>query len=180
MYLFAAIIVTIMLIFSAYRYGQNQSDMDLLHGFWESSNEFNRESGLHMFTFYIGDKFDGIYPAYLLMIESGEDQTLLINEPTSFKLTDTFFNMFSRTDCKNVSIKFNNLETTLIPNSMTMKFYPQTGKILLLDTHKIYAVFYKNSVLSELEKIKKDSTCNVNIDSIGDGDGNGDGDGDVA
>lgn len=155
-YLILVVVIVIILIFSSYRCGHSQAETNLLPGFWESDNSFNKESGLSIFTLYIGDKCDGKYPAYLLMVEAGDDQTLLINEPTSFTLSEPYMNMFSRADCKEMFLRFNNLETELMPSVLTMKFYPQTSKIVLADHKKIYAVFYKNPVLSEMERIKKE------------------------
>jgi hypothetical protein len=161
-YLTLAIVVVIILMFCAFRCGQTLSEMDLLRGFWESDNSFNKESGLRSFTFYIGDKIEGKYPAYMLMIESGDEQTLLINEPTTFTLSESYMNTMTRGECREMYIKFSNLDTPLLPNVLTMKFYPQTGKIVLADHSKIYAVFFKNPVLSEMERIKSERLSNSN------------------
>jgi hypothetical protein len=155
-YLVLAIVV-IILICGSYRGGQNAADMELMSGFWESSREFNEESGLQMFTFYIGEKRDGEYPSYLLMIEAGDEQNILINEPTSFKITESYKNRFYRNGFKQFYLKFNNLESSLIPSVVSMKFYPQTCKIVISDSTQIYAVFFKNPVLSELEQINKET-----------------------
>ena len=150
------VVLSILLIFITYQIGRNSGDMRMLQGFWESNLEFNKEAGLDTFTFYIGDKCSNNYPSYLLMIESGAEQTILINEPTTFTLNDSFMN-FSYDDYREFKIKFNNLETQLLPSVLTMKFYPHTCKIVLYNNKKIYAVFFKNLVLSEMERIKNES-----------------------
>lgn len=166
-YFILVVVILIILMFSAYRCGQNRCEMDFLQGFWESNTEFNKESGIQSFTLYIGDKCNGRYPAYLLMVESGNEQTLLINEPTSFTLSEPYINTFSRNECKEMYLRFENMETDLLPCVMTMKFYPQTCKIVLADHKKIYAVFFKNPVLSEMERIKKEKELqSVNTISI--------------
>jgi hypothetical protein len=157
------VVLSIILIFIAYQIGKTRGEMSMLQGFWESNPEFNKEAGLDTFTFYIGDKCNNKYPSYLLMIESGNEQTILINEPTTFILEETFMN-FSY-DYREFKLKFNNLETSLLPSVLTMKFYPHTCKIVLYDHKKIYAVFFKNLVLSEMERIKNEknnSTINKN------------------
>jgi hypothetical protein len=157
------VVLSIILIFMAYQIGRTRGDMSMLQGFWESNSEFNKEAGLDTFTFYIGDKYSNKYPSYLLMVESGAEQTILINEPTTFTLNESFMN-FSN-DYREFKIKFNNLETQLLPSTLTMKFYPHTSKIVLYDQKKIYAVFFKNLVLSEMERIKNEknnSTINKN------------------
>lgn len=150
---FIVVIVILIFIIGSYRYGQNVSQMEMLHGFWEANSEFNKEAGLQMFTFYIGKKCDNKYQAYLLMVESGDDQNLLMNEPVSFKLLESYMDIISNSDCREMILKFSDLETTLIPNILTMRFYPKTSKIVLSDNKKIYAVFFKNPVLSEMEHI---------------------------
>ena len=61
-------------------------------------------------------------------------------------------------------LRFKKLESDILPSIMKMRFYPQNGKILLLDHDKIYAMFFKNPVLSELDRIKKcDEKKNKNI-----------------
>ena len=159
------VVLSIILIFIAYQIGRTRGEMSMLQGFWESNPEFNKEAGLDTFTFYIGDKCSNKYPSYLLMVESGAEQTILINEPTTFTLNESFIN-FSYNDYMEFKIKFNNLETQLLPSILTMKFYPHTCKIVLYNHKKIYAVFFKNLVLSEMERIKnekKNGTINKNI-----------------
>ena len=51
---------------------------------------------------------------------------------------------------------FNDIETTLLPKYLTMRYYPSTCKIILFDDLKVYAVLYKNPELSELEKISNE------------------------
>ena len=67
-----------------------------------------------------------------------------------------------------------------MPSVLTMKFYPQTSKIVLADHKKIYAVFYKNPVLSEMERIKKENELcapkKLSVDGGGDMCDGGDGD----
>ena len=159
------VVLSIILIFIAYQIGRTRGEMSMLQGFWESNSEFNKESGLDTFTFYIGSKYSNKYPSYLLMVESGAEQTILINEPTTFTLNESFMN-FSN-DYREFKIKFNNLETQLLPSVLTMKFYPHTCKIVLYDQKKIYAVFFKNLVLSEMERIKNEKkTGNINKNKI--------------
>ena len=64
------VLVIITFILIAYYYGQYNTEFSMLRGFWETSGEFNKEAGLQIFSFYIGDCKNGKYPAYLLMIDS--------------------------------------------------------------------------------------------------------------
>lgn len=153
---FGAVIVLMVSLVLSYTFGKTRADMELLPGFWEANSEFNREAGLQLFSFYIGDKNDGVYPAYLLMVEDGDDQNMLINEPTQFIINEPFTNFIATDDCREMLLKFDKLETDLIPYMLKMRYYPRTTKMVLYDHSKIYAVLFKNSVLSELERIKKE------------------------
>jgi hypothetical protein len=136
-------------------------DMEMLHGFWESDSGFNKEAGIDSFTFYIGEKKRGKYASYLLMVESGNDKPVLINEPASFTLSNA--TLFGTGDYKEFKITFSDIETQILPRVLTMKFYPLTCKIVLLDHKKIYAVFFKNLVLSEMERIKNEKPPPTNL-----------------
>lgn len=151
-------VLVIILLVVSYYMGGYMTEMNTLGGFWETNAEFNLESGLSAFTFYIGDKRNGEYSSYLLMMK---DDTILINEPLVFTITGRY-DMFK--DYREFILRFKKLESDILPSIMKMRFYPQNGKILLLDHDKIYAMFFKNPVLSELDRIKKcDEKKNKNI-----------------
>lgn len=151
-------VLVIILLVVSYYMGVYMTEMNTLGGFWETNAEFNLESGLSAFTFYIGDKRNGEYSSYLLMMK---DDTILINEPLVFTITGRY-DMFK--DYREFILRFKKLESDILPSIMKMRFYPQNGKILLLDHDKIYAMFFKNPVLSELDRIKKcDEKKNKNI-----------------
>ena len=63
------IICMIIILYLTYSYGYNCSDMNNIHGFWNSTAEFNKTAGLHLFSIYIGNKDNGTYSSYILMIE---------------------------------------------------------------------------------------------------------------
>ena len=158
-----AIFVVIVLIYVSYRYGHHKSGIDLLTGFWESDTGFNKESGINSFTFYIGEKISGQYPAYLLMIESGEPNKFLINEPISLTIEEPLTNILSRVDYREFYMCFHEMESGLIPKKIMARIYPQSGKLVLSHNNKIYGVLFKNLILTEMENIKRDLTDNTNI-----------------
>ena len=145
------IIVSIILIIGSYFYGRYNTELSMLRGFWETNDEFNDEAGLHSFCFYVGDQKKGKYPSYLLMVDN--ENNVLINEPVQFTISNTI-NLLCN---KPMKIKFCELETKLMPKNINFTFYPQTCKIVLSDAKKIYAVFFKNPALSELERINNET-----------------------
>lgn len=151
-----AIVVLIVIIYFSYKYGCSRTEMSYLQGFWESNSEFNKEAGLQLFSMYIGDPCGGAYPSYVLMIEDGEEQTILINEPTSFTISEPMTNLFKGGDCREFRLVFKDLETKLLPCVLTLKYYASTCKMVLSDHKRVYACFFKNPVLSELQKIKEE------------------------
>lgn len=162
--IFASIILILILIF--YYYGKYIQQMNQFSGFYESDIEFNKESGISFFSFYIGNNNTSKYNGYLLMINKNneENDNILINESVEFRLCSDLNHNINDLLYNNRNLKFTlefyNLETKLFPNFMYIDFYPITNKIVLYqkgNINKIYAVFYKNSVLSEIEQISKES-----------------------
>ena len=152
------IICMIIILYLTYSYGYNCSDMNNIHGFWNSTAEFNKTAGLHLFSIYIGNKDNGTYSSYILMIEDDVDRHILVNEPVHFNLSSGYTNAYGllSTECREFKMIFNDIETTLLPKYLTMRYYPSTCKIILFDDLKVYAVLYKNPELSELEKISNE------------------------
>jgi hypothetical protein len=157
-----AVIVIILLIYASYVCGYKKCEIGMMHGFWQTSAEFNKEAGLQLFTVYIGNCKNGSYPAYLLMVESDDDQTVLINEPVNFTLKETVVCKLKQTTHREFVIRFDSLESELLPQTMQLKFYPQTGKIIMMDNKKVYAALFKNAILSEMERIKEEKNKSNN------------------
>ena len=163
--------IIIIILFTIYKFGCYQTEMYLLPGFWESNSEFNITSNLHLFTFYISESSNLIniphtYSAYILMIENNQDQTILINEPVVIQLTPQIkCDTISKDNPREFTVNFTNMESELIPHKLNMRFYPETCKLVLYDSTKIYAVFYKNLVMSELEKINNESKSHSKSES---------------
>ena len=154
------VIVIIVVVYLSYKYGQSTCEKNQLLGFWESPPEFNKESAIDMCTFYIGEKENGKYPAYILMVD---DEDVLINEPCEFTLSESIFynsDVASCENCREFQMTLSEFESDFWPSKMRMRYYPYTNKIILNDDKKIYMVLYKNPILTELEQIKKDRKKN--------------------
>lgn len=63
--------------------------------------------------------------------------------------------------CYEFIAQFIDLNNDLIPNSMSLKFYPKSGKIILCTQSNkkkkeiVYGCLFKNNVLTEIDIIKK-------------------------
>ena len=163
--LFGFFILTVLIIW--YYLGKYHNQLKHLSGFYETTNDFNKESGLSIFSLYISEisKFCYIqnklsYSGYLLMMDSNNN--ISINEKVEFCLYShmkhNINDLISINRNMKFTIIFNNLETDLIPRIMLVDFYPITNKLVFYKDDKIYAVFFKNPVLSELEQISKEDT----------------------
>lgn len=149
------IIITIFLItiILSYKYGRCVVEGEMLRGFYETNREFNEESGISSFTFYIGEYINGAYNVYLLMIGDDEEK-ILINSPTEMILTSTWN---YGCDYYEYTTVFTDLNSEFIPNNIILKHYVKSGKIILTDnTNTIYGCLFKNPVLTEMDLIKSE------------------------
>lgn len=131
----------------------------MLTGFWEADKSFSREAGLSVFSFYLGDPdVYGHRPCYILVVD--DEETIIMNEPTTGALSQQWgslqnWNIFNDLNPKEYDLKFKKLESDFFPSTMCLSYYPTTGKIILYNKETVYAVLYKNPVLSEISVIKK-------------------------
>jgi hypothetical protein len=170
-FLIPGIIILIILIITYY-FGKYNQQINHINGFYETDNEFNKEAGLSVFSFYIGDLTKCCYTqnklsynGYLLMVSNNN---VIINERVEFCLYSNIQYNINDLITHNRNLKFtivfNNLETNLLPKIMNVDFYQLTNKIVFYKDDKIYGVFFKNPVLSELEQISKEKTILINSD----------------
>jgi hypothetical protein len=149
-----AIVVLILIIlivaFCSYKMGVSNADMSNIQGFYETNAEFNDESGIKSFTFYVGPYCSGSYATYLLMISNEEDK-ILVNAPSPMILCKT---STSECDCYEFKAKFPELNSDFMPNNMNLKFYPKSGKLILSGPDTVYGCLFKNPVLTEMGLIK--------------------------
>ena len=155
-------LILLFVIYSSYKYGRSSCEMDALHGFWVSPADFNRSAGLDFFSIYISEKKPEGRNCYMLMLENDKEQTILINEPATFSISEPMVNMYAREDdCRETYWRFSGLTTDLIPATVKCRFSPSTNKLVLADNDRIYGVLFKDPVLSELERIKDDEAKSV-------------------
>ena len=146
------VIIFLITIILSYNYGRCVVEREMLRGFYETNREFNEESGISSFTFYIGDCINGTYNVYLLMI-GDDDEKILINSPTEMILTSAWDYGCDHYEYK---VKFTDLNSEFIPNNVVLKHYVRSGKIILSDKDTIYGCLFKNPVLTEMDLIKSE------------------------
>jgi uncharacterized protein YutD len=151
----AIIVVLIVLIIStycSYIMGKYNNEMSNLRGFWETDKTFNDESGISVFTMYIGKYKNGSYPVYLLMVDT--DENILINTPSQMKLSQVVLN--NTTDYyREFNVCFSDLNSELIPNNIMLRYHSKSSKIVLSGNDTVYGCLFKNAQLSDIDLIKE-------------------------
>jgi hypothetical protein len=159
-YIGIVIIITILCSYQIYGIATNRISDQLLTGFWEADKSFCDESGLSMFSIYIGDSENSCTrTCYVLAIQ--DDDTIILNEPS----TITYFKPWSGLLSSNLdpieyNVSFSDIKSEFFPSHQKMSYYVTTSKIILYKKDIVFAVLYKNPVLSELNKIKE-SKCQI-------------------
>ncbi len=151
----AIIILLILLIllisnYYSYQVGKYNNELTNLRGFWETDIEFNKESGIKIFTIYIGQYKNSSYPVYLLMIDT--EDNILVNTPSSMELKYSL----SGDSYYEFNVKFDKLKSDFLPNKLIIKYYPNSSKIILYNKNIIYGCLFKNLVLSDVDLIKEE------------------------
>jgi len=146
------IIVVILVILILYIVSSCYIYTKLIGGFYEADDEYLEEAGIDNFSIYIDDCTSNERSCYILM-SSGA--TTVINEPTIAKLSQHFHwsSDLSKPVYFDVEFDMSDEVVNSFPNKQQIKFYPNTGKMVLFNDETIYAVLYKNAVLSELKQI---------------------------
>ncbi len=91
------------------------------------------------------------------MIEDDAEQTILINEAVTFTLSESLVCKLKQSDKREFTLRFDSLESDLLPQVLQFKFYPQTGKIMLMDNKKVYAALFKNAIRPPVTKRTSDA-----------------------
>jgi hypothetical protein len=152
-------VIIIVIIWINTLYNNFNTANNILTGFWEADSSFLSDSGLESLSIYFGEKKrDGSRSGYVLI---KKDCDMLVNDPTKINITEKWksscdYKSVNNNAYKNLDIEFKNINNPNFPSIQSMKFYPTVGKIILYKKDIIYAVLYKNSVLSELSIITKE------------------------
>lgn len=133
-----------------------------LTGFWEADRDFCNESELKVLSIFIGDPdSSGKLPCYILLIQ--DDDEVLINERTNINLRPKWCsnNLYDRKAPWEYDITLSKMESSAFALKQSMKHYATANKIIMYKKDTVYAVLYKNPVLSELNDINTKSKSAV-------------------
>jgi hypothetical protein len=153
------ILCTLILLWIITVYNNFRVSNNIMTGFWEADKSFLTESGLESLTIYFG-KNKGLLGARDGYILIKKDSDVIINEPVVIKISKKYNSTHNYKTCmgcdtyKEFDIQFKDIKSENFPEKQSMKIYPTTGKIILYIKDTVYAVLYKNSVLSELSITK--------------------------
>jgi hypothetical protein len=155
----------------------------LIPGFWEADSSFCSEASLKAMSIFIGDEdLFGERPCYILVI--GDDDDIIVNEPASVKITAIDNNIDPRHCCATFT-KLEKEATKNFPVDQKIDHFIKCNKMILYKDDTVFAVLYKNPVLSELmsteafiksKGVKYNNESNGQVANANDGGDDGDGD----
>jgi hypothetical protein len=153
-YIGIVIVIIILCSYQIYGFAVSRISNQMITGFWEADKSFCNESGLSMFSIYMGKQdYSGVRPCYVLAIQ--DDDTIILNEPTTITLSKPWSGILSQTlDPIEYNVSFADIKSEFFPRDQQMSYYVATNKIILYKKDTVFAVLYKNPVLSEISKIK--------------------------
>jgi hypothetical protein len=155
-YYYIGIVIVIIILCSYQIYGlaMRQISNQMMTGFWEADKSFCNESGLSMFSIYIGEQdYRDVRPCYVLAIQ--DDDTIILNEPTTIILSKPWSGILSHNlDPIEYNVSFADIKSDFFPRDQQMSYYVATNKLILYKKDTVFAVLYKNPILSEINKIK--------------------------
>jgi hypothetical protein len=156
-YIGIVIVIIILCSYQIYALAISRISNQMMTGFWEADKSFCNESGLSMFSIYMGDQdYSGVRPCYVLAIQ--DDDTIILNEPTTITISKPWSGILSQNlDPIEYNVSFADIKSEFFPRDQQMSYYVTSNKITLYKKDTVFAVLYKNPVLSEINKIK-DST----------------------
>jgi hypothetical protein len=154
-YIGIVIVIIILCSYQIYGMATTRISNQLLTGFWEADKSFCNESGLSMFSIYMGDSdFRGARPCYVLAVQ--DDDTIILNEPTTITFSKSWSGILSQNlNPVEYNISFSDIKSEFFPPQQQMSYYVTTSKIILYKKDVVFAVLYKNPVLSELNKLNE-------------------------
>lgn len=143
------ILISIMLVYVFILWNNSKVYDEILTGFWKCSADFLKDADLSSFLLYLAPpNWKGIRPCYILAERGSE---LIINEPASLTLHQSWSmdNLMIGFNTRTYTACFHDLETDDFPSVQSLVLFPKTGKIILSKGDTVYAILYKDSILTE-------------------------------
>ena len=144
------IVLAIVLLF----YQARSFEDDLLKGFWLAPPEFCHEAGVDKFMLYLSDNMSytgNRRKGHMLMFGDGQ---LLIDSQITINLGTyvTFKPSIVHDKKYKAHIDWDDTEHDEedFPSDINVVYYPRHGKLVFYEDDTVYAIFYKDAVLSSM------------------------------
>jgi len=169
--LLGLIVLIILFLTVIYAFGHRYTERSLLTGFWHADPSFCEDAGIDSLVFYFGEpNFTGSkLSGYVLM--TSEDG-ILINNPVDFTLSSGYSVAPYVKKEKTHTLTIDWFESEgydFFPSVQTMTFYPELGKIILYDRDQVYAILYKNNIMSDVTRVVPDQLADTHTADQPDG-----------
>lgn len=135
-------------------------DRNLMNGFWKADNSFCEESELELMIIYFGDSDLLNKRGGYIMIKNSEG--FLINNPVEFNMSLLINPFADKIECDLNIDWLGESEYSFFPNIQKMIYYPKKGKIILKDKRQIYAVLYKDHIMSDVNSEDSEGSDSTN------------------
>ena len=146
------VIIVISLMFILLVSSKRSVETDFMKGFWKASPEFCEESGLELFIMYIGDSnnISGTRPGYMVA-QNGAG--LILNHPVDLNFSWGNSLKPGICECRQYSLYIDWLEgekPDCFSSSQSVYYYPEAGKLVLLNNDEVSVVLYKDHYASDI------------------------------
>lgn len=123
------------------------SENTLLEGFWKADPSFCEQAGLDLFYLYLGKTTMGKRSGYIL---AWADDKPIINTTADFTfgMSPNFTPQIAQ--CRQFTVTIDMPESNgYFPDEQTVYYYPALGKLIFEQDSQVYAVLYKDTVISD-------------------------------
>ena len=152
--LYVAICIVLVIILA---YLGRSQEMELLSGFWRADADFCNQANLTSFILYIGDGMTKKRGYLLITNHDG----IVINSAVDLEISNILCIRPYIRDEINLNVNFKWLcgdddYEAIFPSMQNIKYNPKKGKIILMDQETVYAVLYKDNIMTDISAVKKE------------------------
>ena len=135
------------------------NENSLMTGFWKADADFNEQAGVELFLIYMGESstLSNKRPGYILVKNS---DGLIINNPVEFQLSGGKSINPKLSACREYNVYIDWLEEaeySFFPSDQDLHYYPESGKMVFSADDQVYAVLYKDNVVSDIMRKMPDT-----------------------
>lgn len=135
-------------------FNSRSTESTLITGFWRADPEFCQESGIELFLVYFGEG------SYVSNKRSGyiivkNDDGLIINNPVEFCMYGGYSVNPGLSKHREFVLNIDWLDEEgyeFFPSEQLLTYYPDCGKLVLSLEDKVYAVLYKDYIISDVAR----------------------------